>query len=271
MSPTKYLLGRWRKPQVENKNSPAAIEDSPVSPHKIPLSFHELLIAPVLLACRSYASFTILNISFCTVLPVYLATPINMGGLGLDPPTIRTILALMVLGGILQLLFFAPLHNRLGRKTLFLAMISLFIPIAALFPTMNHVTQVYGMTHLAWFLISLQIFFFACAVQVSRSVSYPQYPGLAQSGSNLILFSGATYIYINASALNHTSVGATIGLLQLLMSVMSTVGPSAINSAFALGIQKQVMGGYFAYWLMVGMAAISLAIGVVLPKKATNA
>ena len=84
MSPTKYLLGRWRKPQAENKNSPAAIEDSPVDPHEIPLSFRELLIAPVLLACRSYASFTILDISFRTVLPVYLATPINMGGLGLD-------------------------------------------------------------------------------------------------------------------------------------------------------------------------------------------
>ena len=42
-----------------------------------------------------------------------------MGGLGLDPPAIATILASMeVLGGILQLLFFAPLHNRLGGKAL---------------------------------------------------------------------------------------------------------------------------------------------------------
>ena len=85
------------------------------------------------------------------------------------------------------------------------------------------------------------------------------------------MFSGATYIYINASAPNRGSVGATIGLSQLLVSVMSAVGPSAINSVFALGIQKQVMGGYFTYWLMVGMAAISLAIGVALPKKAMNA
>ena len=163
MSPTKYLLGRWRKPQSENKNSPAAIEGSPLDSREIPLSFRELLIAPVLLACGSYASFTILDISFRTVFPVYFATPINMGGLGLDPPAIGTILASMVLGGILQLLFFAPLRNRLGGKAIFLATISLFIPIAAPFPNTNHITQEYGMTHFAWFLIGLQTFLFACA------------------------------------------------------------------------------------------------------------
>ena len=118
---------------------------------------------------------------------------------------------------------------------------------------------------------SSSVFKYFCSLaQASQSVSH-LYPGLAQSGSNLIMFSGATYIYINASAPNRASVGATIGLSQLLVSIMSAVGPSAINSAFALGIQKQVMGGYFAYWLMVGMASISLAIGVALPKKATNA
>ena len=260
------ILGHWCKPQSENKNLPAAIEDSPVNACNAPLSFCKLLIAPVLLACGSYASFTILNISFCTMLPIYLATPIKMGGLGLDPPAIRTILASMeVFGGILQLFFFTPLHNWLGRKTLFLAMISLFIPIIALFPTMNHVTQEYGMTHFAWFLIGLQIFLFTCT---SLAISKPS---LVLSGSSLILFLGATYIYINAAAPNCASVGATIVLLQLLMSIMFAVGPSAINSVFVLGIQKQVLGGHFAYWLMVWMAVISLAIGVVLPKKVSNA
>ena len=159
MSPTDCVLDRWRKPQSENKNLPAAIEDGPLDAREIPLSFRELLIAPVLLACGSYTSFTVLDISFRTVLPVYLVTPINMGGLGLGPPNIGTILASMeVLGGILQLLFFAPLHNRLGGKAFFLATISLFIPIAAL-----HITQEYGMTHFVWFLIGLQIFLFACA------------------------------------------------------------------------------------------------------------
>ena len=176
MSPTDCVLDRWRKPQSENKNLPAAIEDGPLDAREIPLSFRELLIAPVLLACGSYTSFTVLDISFRTVLPVYLVTPINMGGLGLGPPDIGTILASMeVLGGILRLLFFAPLRNRLCGKALFLATISLFIPIAALFPTKNHVTQEYGMTHFAWFLVGLQIFLFACAsLAISKpSVSWP--------------------------------------------------------------------------------------------------
>ena len=164
-------------PNRKTKKSPATIEDSPVNPDEIPLSFCELLLALVPLACGSYASFTILNISFRTVLPVHLATSINMGGLGLDPPAIGTILALMeVLGGILQLLFFAPLHNWLGGKALFLATISLFIPIAALFPTTNHVTQVYGMTHFAWFLVVLQIFFLTCTSLTISKLSLVSWP-----------------------------------------------------------------------------------------------
>ena len=87
----------------------------------------------------------------------------------------------------------------------------------------------------------------------------------------LFVVSGVTYIYINAAAPNRASVGATIGLAQLLVSIMSAVGPSAINSAFALGIQKHVMGGYFAYWVMAGMATIAVAIGVALPKGASDA
>ena len=164
--------------------------------------------------------------------PVYLATPINMGGLGLDPPAMGTILASMeVLGGILQLLFFAPLHNRLGGKALFLSTILPFIPIAALFPTTNHVSQEYGMSHFAWCLVDPQIFLFACAsLAISKSsVSWT----CAEWFQSHFVFRRHLH-YINASALNRASVEGTIGLSQLLVSIMSAVGPSVINSAFAL-------------------------------------
>jgi len=169
MSPKEYLLGRGRRSQ---SGSPAATENGVViDDRETPLSFRELLIAPVLVATGSYASFTILDISFRTVLPVYLATPLKMGGLGLDPPAIGTILATMeVTGGVLQLLFFPPLHHRLGGKTIFLTTISLFFPIAALFPITNSVGQAHGLSNVVWFLVGLQIFLFACA---SLAISKP--------------------------------------------------------------------------------------------------
>lgn len=76
-----------------------------------------------------------------------------------------------------------------------------------------------------------------------------------------------TFIYINAAAPNRASIGATNGLAQMMVSVMRAIGPVASNSAFSLSIQRHVMGGYFVYWMMMGMASITLIMGFFLPKK----
>ncbi|KAL4078833.1 major facilitator superfamily domain-containing protein [Scleroderma yunnanense] len=242
-------LNEVRLSHAPSGGSLAVVEDYALDCSKKPLSFRELLIAPVLVAAGSYASFAILDISFRTVLPVYLATPLELGGLGLDPPVIGTILAIIgISGGVFQLLFFPPLHNRLGGKNLFLMAISLFLPIAALFPITNRVGQKQGLNNLVWFLVGLMIFLFVLA--------------------NLAL--GVTFVYVNGAAPNRASIGATNGLAQLLVSIVRAVGPWAVNSAFALGIQQHVMGGHFAYWVIVGMTAISLVIGVALPERPSN-
>lgn len=115
----------------------------------------------MLVAAGSATSFAILDISFRTLLPVYLATPMEVGGLGFDPPVIGIILAAMgISAGVLQLLLFARLYNRLGGKNLFLVTISLFLPIAALFPITNRVGQDKGLNSFVWFLVGLQILLF---------------------------------------------------------------------------------------------------------------
>ena len=80
-------------------------------------------------------------------------------------------------------------------------------------------------------------------------------------------FSGVIFIYINASAPNRASVGATNGIAQMLVSLMRAIAPAVVNSAFSLSIQKHVMGGYFACWLMVGMVGITLIMVCSLPRK----
>ena len=87
---------------------------------------------------------------------------------------------------------------------------------------------------------------------------------------NYIFRVGVSFLYVNSAAPNHASIGATTGFAQMVISGVRAIGPSAINSAFALGIQKHVMGGHFAYWIMAGMAAISLVVGAALPKRPSN-
>ena len=266
MSPTEYFLGHWHKSQASCEDSPAVTEDGAIiDGRKNPLSFRELLTAPVLIAAGSFASFAILDISFRTMFPVYLAT-MEMGGLGLDPPVMGAILATIGIStSVFQLFLFSPLHNRLGGKNLFLMAMSLFFPIAALFPIASHVGQEHGLNNFVWLLVGVQILLISFA---NFALSKPSKSLLCLVRvMNHVFRTGVSFVFVNSAAPNRASIGATTGFAQMVVSGVRGIGPSAINSAFALGIQKHVMGGHFAYWMMAGMAAISLVIGSALPKR----
>ena len=230
---------------------------------EVPLSFREILTGPVLVSTGSYASFAMLDTSFRTMFPVYLATPMKMGGLGLDPSHIGTLLAAMGLfSSVFQLAFFPPLHSRLGGKTLFLITTSLFFPVAAFCPFTSRVGQEQGLNNLVWLLLGIQIFLYSCANLAFSKSSPDQW---FEIDGHISSNPGATFVYVNSAAPNRASMGAVSGFAQMIVAIVRAVGPSAMNSAFALGIEKHVMGGHFAYWLMAGMAAISLGFGVALP------
>ena len=166
MSPAEYFLGRWRKSQASCGDSPAVAENGTIiADRENPLSFRELLTTvPVLMATGSYASFAVLEISFRTMFPVYLATPVEMGGLGLDPPVMGIILAAVGISTtVFQLLLFSPLYNRLGGKNLFLMAVSSFFPIASLFPIASGVGQMHGLNNFVWLLLGFQILLFSFA------------------------------------------------------------------------------------------------------------
>jgi len=122
------------------------------------LPFRALIIRPVLIASGNYATLALTEMAVRTVIPVFYAMPIEMGGLNLDPPAIGIILAVFgISGGIVQYLFFAPMHDWLGAKTQFLAAVSLYLPITALFPAINAAARVYGLNYFVWFLVGLQM------------------------------------------------------------------------------------------------------------------
>lgn len=74
-------------------------------------------------------------------------------------------------------------------------------------------------------------------------------------------------MYVSAAAPNKASIGATNGLAQILVSIMRAIGPAAVNSAYSISLEANVMGGYFVYWVMVAMVALSLWVGCLLPRE----
>lgn len=270
MTPWQYLFGGTTKDDKPKPDQQAhgVLRDDP-APEAIDkqLPFRALLIRPVLIAAGSYATVSLVDISFRTIIPVFYAMPIEMGGLNLEPPTIGNILALLgVSAGVLQLMFFAPMHDWLGPKTMFLVAVSSFLPTIALFPAINTAARVYGLNYFVWFLVGLQSTLSICAIFAFGEPAH--YDGMVDL---MIYFqSGVTFIYISAAAPNKASIGATNGIAQMIVSVMRAVGPATVNSAFSLSIEKNIMGGYFAYWVMLAMVGLTLWVGSLLPRKLGN-
>ncbi|KAI6042027.1 major facilitator superfamily domain-containing protein [Pisolithus marmoratus] len=165
MSPKDYFLGRKRKPQEPHAGPPAMADNGvqcDASEGQLPL--RKLLVRPVLIAAGCYAFFLLIDMAIRTVLPVYFAMPIEMGGLGLGPSAIGTILALSgFANGVFRCLLFAPLHDRFGPKILYLIGTFLCIPVIALFPMTSWVARERGLDSLVWTLVGSQMILFVLA------------------------------------------------------------------------------------------------------------
>ncbi|KIK32626.1 hypothetical protein CY34DRAFT_18908 [Suillus luteus UH-Slu-Lm8-n1] len=120
------------------------IDPGEVNPEEVqskPLSLRALMTPKVSTVTAIYATTCLFHIAFSMVLPVFYATPIELGDLSLDPPRIGTLLATAgvagVANGIFQMVFYARLHDHFCAKAMHVAGVSSGIPIVILFPVIN--------------------------------------------------------------------------------------------------------------------------------------
>lgn len=150
---------RVRKPKADQSHSIVATE--PSLDLEKPVSLRCLLTYEVILAAANYALLSLVDISFRGILPVFLSTPIKLGGLGLSPPTIGKLLS--VLGGLkclFQVFFFAKIHDRLGSKKVFLTGLMLSLPAFVLFPVINILARNQGYSIFLWSAVGAQVISF---------------------------------------------------------------------------------------------------------------
>jgi MFS family permease len=222
-------------------------ESSSISDKPVPI--RALFVRPVLIATGSYAGIALVDIAFRTVQPVFYATPISLGGLGLDTPTIGTILAIQGTAiGIMQPLAFSRLHDIMGAKNLWLFAVMCALPMIALFPALNTLARFSGIVQNVWYLVALQLVLMSC-INFAYAVSF---------------------MYIAAASPNRASMGATNGFAQVVVSVMRAVGPAVANSAFSISIERQYLGGNMVYCVMAGMVWVAMGAGILLPRAVRN-
>ena len=227
----------------------------------------------VLVASVNYGLLALVDISFHTLQPIFLSTPIALGGLGLDPPAIGIVMSSYgVLGGIFSMFFFSRMADHFGVKNVYLIGITAAVPSFFLFPVTSYLAKSSiersgGLGMAVWVVVGLQV-----SASVLVSICYST-SVLKKSSCLHVSFrrppaSGAVFIFIAAAAPNKVSLGATNGISQLSVSVVRAVGPVLASSMYSLSIDRDhhYMNGGLVYYVTVAMSLGAIWVGSLLPK-----
>jgi len=222
-------------------NSSEAIDDDGPSP------LRNLMTKPVLLSIASYGMLAFSDISFFALQPLFYSTDIEYGGLGFNIPTIGMCLGIYgCMNCVLQASLFPKLVARFGIKRSFVFGMSIFIPLFAMFPVINHFARVSGMSWRIWVLVIFQLLL---AVIMDSSFS-------------------CAFIYLTASTPNKRSLGSVHGMAQTTASVARTIGPATATSLFAFSLQTQWLGGNAVYLVLITLSCVGVFCVLQLPRRA---
>ncbi|KAJ7667200.1 major facilitator superfamily domain-containing protein [Mycena rosella] len=214
--------------------------------HDGPLPLRELFIFPVIISVSNYVALAFLNTTLGALLPLFLAMPIEIGGLGLPPPTIGLILSAYGLAtGLFQVFFFARMVRRFGEKRVFVNGMTTCIFVFTLFPIMSIIAQRAGLTLSVWILVGCVL-----ALGALMDTSF-----------------GAIFMLVTASA-PKSSRGTVNGLSQTSVALARAIGPAMSTSLFSLSVQHNLLGGYMVYFVYFLLSILALILAGRLPDEA---
>ena len=73
-------------------------------------------------------------------------------------------------------------------------------------------------------------------------------------------------MYIASAVPNKRSLGAANGLGQTVVSLQRTIGPAVADWLFAYSLMNNVLGGNFAYVILVILVGLGVCISAQLPR-----
>jgi len=212
-----------------------------------PVPLRKLLVYPVVVSVANYGILAFLQISASSLIPLFLAMPLEIGGLKLSPPAIGYIIGSFgILDSVFQASFFSSIVRRWGERNVCIASMSAFIPIFLILPSINFVARTWGQTSLGvWLLLGLLL-----VMLTLMDMGY-----------------GVTSIYITASAPNRRSLGATNGLSQTTVSIARSIGPALSTSLFSFSAERNILGGTGVYVFFAICSIFAVHLATLLPSK----
>ncbi|QRV75719.1 major facilitator superfamily transporter [Ceratobasidium sp. AG-Ba] len=164
------------------------------------------------------------------------AASVEEGGLGLSPRSIGLVLGLQgIVAGSIPIFSFAPVHKRFGTKKTFAFGMAGYILLFLSLPVMNVLAR-HDMRNAMWFVVGLHLLL-SCTAFMSFS---------------------CVAVLITSSAPSRSSLGTLNGVSQTTISAIRAIGPATATSLFAFSMEKNVLGGWFVYAVLIGVNLVGL-------------
>ncbi|KAG2359964.1 MFS multidrug-resistance DHA1 sub-family [Suillus spraguei] len=249
-APLLDLIKEWFSPKIYTK--PSTISSNALTSHgetsseeisTTPLPLRAVLTPKVLTVAASNGALCLFDFGLYSILPIFYATSIELGGLSLDPQRIGAIFAISAFVGYsFQILFYARLHDHFGAYPILMTGLASGIPIVTLFPAINALARAHGVGWAVWLAISIQHMLVAL---------------LNMSFVPMALF-------IRASAPNRASIGVTNGVIQLVGGGATIVASACGAAVFSYSMQSGC-DAWLAYYFFMAMAFLAISTSLFLP------
>ncbi|KZM21345.1 uncharacterized protein EKO05_0008868 [Ascochyta rabiei] len=214
---------------------------------KPPMTIWQLIKSPGVarvLLINNYVM--LLAFTFTAVNPVFLYTPIRLGGIGFPPELIAATIGLSGASqAVWLLLIFPSLHKRVGTGQILRFCARAWPIFFAIHPCFNLLLR-HGQKTAFWTLAP---------------------PALAL-GSGVAMAFTAVQLAVNDIAPSHETFGTLNAIVLALMSGLRAVAPAVATSVYATGVKYRIMDGQLFWVLNIALAMGLLGVLRLLPEKA---
>ncbi|TFK27809.1 MFS general substrate transporter [Coprinopsis marcescibilis] len=190
----------------------------------------DLLVRDLVFTLINYAFLAFLDMANFALMPLIYSTPIEYGGLGMDPYTIGVILGCLgFANGVLQTMFLGPLIRRFGPSKVYITCFRAYLLAFCAFPAANLFARQAG--YIDW-RVGVVIFLHLS----SFSAASPCYSSM--------------HIMIVHATPDPALMGSSNGFAQMISSGMRAISPATAASLFAVSQAHNLLGGNLVYVIL---------------------
>ncbi|KAJ7675182.1 major facilitator superfamily domain-containing protein, partial [Mycena rosella] len=206
----------------------------------------ELLSRPVCIALLNSGLLAFCEMANESLQPLVYATPIGMGGLGLQPFDIGLIMGIYGMSNaFIQLFFGGRILRRFGPLRIFNAAFCALVLAFLAYPLLIFLAK--PKLHARPLLRLRQVAYLSPGAIVDQNPT------------------ASTLIFIVDAAPNPASMGSVNGLAQLVGTALRGIAPSFSSSFFSLSVKNNLLDGYMVYFLLAGLTLGALRCSLLLP------